>query len=91
MAPASLHDGPRLIVRFISAGLFRRVRLASFSGLCGASPRLEAEDCPLELPVVWQVFAERDEACGCERLRLKTFKEVFDDARPQIGEAHVRR
>ncbi len=90
MAPASLHDGPRLIVRFISVGLFRPVRLASFSGLMGVLSALETEEVPLELPVMRQVFAEGDETRRRKPLRLASFNEVLDDTWRQIGEAHVR-
>ena len=88
---ASLWDVPRLVARFISVGLFRSVRHASFSGLWRALSRLETQGCALKLPVMRQIFAEGDEACPCKRLRLAPFKEVSDDARRQIREAHVRR
>jgi hypothetical protein len=38
-------------------GLFQAVRLASFSRLSRALRRLDTEDCPLEQPIVRQVFA----------------------------------
>ena len=55
--PSTFPDDVRLIARFISEGPFRpgqtRIGFVAF----GVLPRLQTEDCPLELPVVRQVFA----------------------------------
>ncbi len=64
---------------------FGPVRTRIVFGAFGVLPRLKTDDCPLELPVVRQVFAQGEKAGGRHPLCGPPEDEGADDVRREIG------